>query len=503
MSDDKQLDILLINPNGRLSIYQELGSKLAAIEPPIWTGLMATFVRKKGYSVEIIDSNAFDLAPEEVADIVAERNPVLSAVIVYGHQPSASTQVMSSCGLIVKAIHDKTPDAKTIMVGGHAASLPELTFEEEDTDFVCSGEGPYTLIELIDALKTDKPNLDSVRGICYTNDGVVHRTAPAPLVTDLDEEMPGCAWDLLPMDRYRAHNWECFGGINRQPYAAIYTSLGCPFKCSFCCIQAPFKEGEKIAGYNPNVNTYRMWSTETTLAQIDTLHNDYGVTNFKFADELFVLNHKHVDELCDALIERDYGLNIWAYTRVDTIKDGMPEKLKKAGFNWLALGIEAANSDVRDGVSKGYSQEDILRTVEELREQNIYIIANYIFGLPDDTLETMQETLDMAIELNCEFANFYCTMAYPGSELYRDAIRKSWGLPETWSGYSQHSFDSRPLDTKHLKAAEVLKFRDDAFHTYFENPFYLDMIRNTFDEETVIHIQDMTSHRLKRKLVTA
>ena len=246
-----------------------------------------------------------------------------------------------------------------------------------------------------------------------------------------------------------------------------------------------------------------MWSVKTTLKQIDTLVKDYGVTNFKFADELFVLNRKHVDEICDALIERDYGLNIWAYARVDTIKPGMPEKLKKAGFNWLALGIEAANSDVRQGVQKGYGQDAIIKAVEDLRKNGIYIIANYIFGLPDDTMETMQETLDMALNLNCEFANFYCTMAYPGSELYRDAIRESWELPESWSGYSQHSFDARPLRTKHLSAADVLRFRDNAFHTYFENPAYLAMIRDTFGEETVAHIQEMTSHRLKRKLVTA
>jgi anaerobic magnesium-protoporphyrin IX monomethyl ester cyclase len=499
---DGPLDILLINPGGRLSIYQELGSKLAAIEPPIWTGLMATFLRNKGYAVDILDSNALDLAPEEVAEVVEQRNPVVSAVIVYGHQPSATTQVMPSCGLICKAIHDRVADAKTILVGGHAATLPQVTLESEDSDYVCTGEGPYTLTALIDTLKTDAPNLDSVPGLCYTKDGVTCTTMAAPNVTELDVEMPGCAWDLLPMDRYRAHNWECFGGLDRQPYAALYTSLGCPYKCSFCCIQAPFKEGEKVAGYNANVNTYRMWSIESTLAQIDILVNDYGVKNFKFADELFVLNRKHVEGICDALIERDYGLNIWAYARVDTIKDGMLPKLKAAGFNWLALGIEAANSEVREGVSKGYSQDDILRTVEECRKQNIYIIANYIFGLPDDTLDTMQETLDMAMELNCEFANFYCTMAYPGSELYRDALAEDWDLPETWGGYSQHSFDSQPLRTKHLEAAEVLQFRDEAFHTYFENPAYLDMIRETFDEETVDHIKEMTVHRLKRKLLT-
>ena len=72
--------------------------------------------------------------------------------------------------------------------------------------------------------------------------------------------MPGSAWDLLPMDRYRAHNWHCLGDLERQPYAAIYTTLGCPYHCSFCCIQAPFKAGEQVAGIKDTVNSYRYWS---------------------------------------------------------------------------------------------------------------------------------------------------------------------------------------------------------------------------------------------------
>ena len=62
------------------------------------------------------------------------------------------------------------------------------------------------------------------------------------------------------MDRYRAHNWHCFGGIDRQPYAALYTTLGCPYRCTFCCIQAPFKAGEQAAGFQPGANSYRYWS---------------------------------------------------------------------------------------------------------------------------------------------------------------------------------------------------------------------------------------------------
>ena len=92
----------------------------------------------------------------------------------------------------------------------------------------------------------------------------------------------------------------------------------------------------------------------------------------------------------------------------------------------------------------------------------------------------MQATLDLALNLNCEFANFYVAMAYPGSQLYNDALRKDWPLPETWNGYSQHAVDTLPLPTKYLSAAEVLRFRDDAFQIYFKNPNYLTMISRKF-----------------------
>ncbi len=127
------------------------------------------------------------------------------------------------------------------------------------------------------------------------------------------------------------------------------------------------------------------------------------------------------------------------------------------------------------------------------------MIGNYIFGLPEDDLDTMQKTLDMAIDLNCEFANFYCAMAYPGSSLYERAIAEGWPLPATWSGYSQHAVDSLPLPTKHLPAGEVLRFRDAAFQTYFKNPRYLQMVEATFGAATLREVQAMSAHKLERR----
>jgi hypothetical protein len=101
--------------------------------------------------------------------------------------------------------------------------------------------------------------------------------------------------------------------------------------------------------------------------------------------------------------------------------------------------------------------------------------------------------------VNSEFANFYCTMAYPGSSLYDRALAERWPLPESWGGYSQHSVDTLPLPTRHLTAAEVLRFRDDAFQTYFRSPAYLRKVESVFGADTVREVQAMTAHRLERR----
>ena len=489
----KPLDLLLINPGSRMQVYQSLGNELAAIEPPVWAGMMATFVRGRGKSVAIIDAEAEQLAPAQIAERVKEANPRLVAVVVYGHQPSASTQNMPAAGATVSAIKTLLPDQPTILLGGHVASLPERTLIEEKADYVATGEGLQTLVALLEALESSSPRLDRVPGLGYRDEsGKMHFTSPAPLLEKLDAEMPGLAWDLLPMERYRAHNWHSFGVDSRQPYAAIYTTLGCPYHCTFCCIQAPFREEGKTS------NRYRMWSAESVLAQIDTLVNRYGVRNLKIADEMFVLNPRHVEAICDGLIKRDYGLNIWAYARVDTVREGMAAKLRAAGFRWLAFGIEAADEGVRDAVDKGFGQEEIFETLKKVREAGIYVIANYIFGLPEDTPESMEATLQLALDLNAEFANFYATMAYPGSPLYATAVERKWPLPKSWSGYSQHAIDTAPLPTRHVTAANVLRFRDAAFDRYFSSPEYFALLERVFGQPVVEHVRAMASHKLRR-----
>ena len=173
-------------------------------------------------------------------------------------------------------------------------------------------------------------SLKKIKGICLRDENNIpflteaERIVPQEL---LENDMPGIAYDLMPsMDSYRTSSWHSnYLDENRSPFASIYTSLGCIYKCEFCMINI-------INRTNNNENLtakdffskFRYWSPEFTIKQLDYLA-DKGVKQIKIADEMWVLKPKHFENLCDLLIERNYGFNIWAYTRIDTIK---PKYLK-------------------------------------------------------------------------------------------------------------------------------------------------------------------------------
>ncbi|MCK4721916.1 MAG: B12-binding domain-containing radical SAM protein, partial [Dehalococcoidia bacterium] len=162
-------------------------------------------------------------------------------------------------------------------------------------------------------------------------------------------------------------------------------------------------------------------------------------------------------------------------------------------------GFESASDRVRQGVAKKTRQDTTNKAVEMTRAAGIYIIANFIFGLPDDDLETMQETLDMAKGFNFEYVNFYTAMAYPGSRLYDDALQDGIKLPGKWHGYAQLSEETLPMASKYLSSADILRFRDNAFYEYFSNPRYLKSIREKFGQKTVEHVKEMLTHKIDRK----
>ena len=502
------LDILFIHPNASKKIYQELSKDHSAYEPPIWAGMLANHCRSKNFKTAILDCEVSKLDYEKSAKEINNLKPKIACFVVYGQQPSASSQNMEGATKTSIELKKLNNEIKTLFVGGHVAALPKETLlKESSIDFVALNEGVYSISNLLSADNLNEESyLKKIKGIGFrNNENQIILNEPEIVVPKklLEDDLPGIAWDLLPkLSEYRTAGWHSWSNnSDKQPFAALYTSLGCPYKCSFCMINIINRTNNDENVSSQNSNIFRWWSPEFIIKQFDYIAKQ-GVKNVKIADELFVLNPNHFMKICDLLIERNYGFNIWAYSRIDTCKPQYLEKLKKAGVNWLGLGIENPDTVLRKEVHKdSYKEVKIIDVINGIRESGINVAANYIFGLPEDTEKSLKFTYDFAEETNSEMVNFYSAMAYPGSPLFLEARKNGIELPSTYSGYSQHSYDTLNLSTTKLSAGQILKFRDEAWMKYHTNEKYLNLIKEKFGQNAVDNIKSTTRIKLKRKLL--
>lgn len=507
------MDVLFINPNSAAAAYQDLAKTYSAIEPPTWALLLAESCRSKGFGTGILDCDAERLDTKTAISRINEIRPRLAVFVVYGQNPNSGTTNMAGAMGLARAIKEEFgAGISTVFVGSHVSALPMDVLNSKGVDIVLLNEGVYALHNLLRSnLNGD---LATIKGIGFKKHGPAGFPVPtlnAPQATvpqeRMDEDLPGYAWDLLPyrerpLDLYRAHFWHAgFNHARRTPFAAIYTSLGCNFGCDFCMINIVNRvdNGEDVhAGHSRGM---RFWSPAWVKREMRKLA-DLGVETLRVSDEMFFLNRKYYAPILQNAIDEEYGFNMWTYSRIDTVRRDALDLFRRAGVNWLALGVEAGNQSVRQEVSKGSFQEVNIRDVcRTINDAGINIISNYIFGFPDDTHETMQQTLDLALELNTEMANMYPCQALPGSPLHVTARQNGWKLPTSYEGYAFLSYDCQPLPTKHLGPDEVLRFRDHAWKTYFNAPAYLDLVERKFGAQERQNVEAMSAVRLRRKLL--
>lgn len=496
MSDEvieKMRNLMLIHPNDQKSVYGDTLSYVAC-EPPYWLAVVAQYCRDRGIKVSVLDAEAENISFEEVAVRVKGMDPDLVGIFVTGTNLSASTQKMQGADMTCHSIKEVSKDIPVFYWGLHPSALPERTLLENDADYIVTGEAFDTIVELCSARV--RGGIDDTRfaGLYYREGDKIKHFASAGLLDTDDIPMP--AWDLLPMEKYMPHNWHIMGEDDPQKakgkYAVLSTSIGCPYNCSFCAISALF-----------GTKRLRYWSIDRILGEIDRLVNEYNIKYIKILDECFVLNKQFVSELCKRIADRHYDLNIWAYARVDTVDRDILSLLRQAGVRWLAYGIESASDDVLSDVSKSQYDANTTREVMQwTKKADINIIANFMFGLPKDTVETMEKTLSLAREICPEWINFYVTMLYPGSKDYFDAVNSGRITNDKWIEYAQYSYECKPIGGDHLSPKEVLAFRDNAFNRFFENnDAFFENIDRRFGKQYSESIRQMTKRTLRRKLL--
>ena len=508
------MHICFINPNSNSKNYQSLANKYAAIETPTWSLLLAQSCRSVGFKVSILDCLAENLSDEEAFDRLADMNPKLLCIVVYGQNVNAGSTNMHGASQLANYLKEKNNKFKISLIGSHVQALPRETMEKEKSfDFAFINEGVYALRNVLKSnLKFDE--LKNINGLVLrdSKNSKIIFTGPEKVVPTerMDIDLPGYAWDLLPykekpFDLYRSPMWHAeYLEDNRSPYAAIQTSIGCQFKCEFCMINIVNKNDTEEIGVASNYNKMRFWSPEFIIKEFDKLFK-YGVKTIKITDEMFLLNKKYYMEVCRLLSERnlDDEFKFWAYSRIDTVRD--PETLslvRKAGIKWLCLGIESGNKEIRLEVTKGrFEDVDVEKVVRQIEEADINVMANYIYGLPLDSEKTIQETFELSKELCTLGWNTYPAIALPGSKLYFDAKKNNLPLPKKYSEYSFHSYDTVSMRTKYLKMSDVIRLRDEKFTEYHSYEKFLDKIEKKFGKAARENIVSMNKVMLKRKAV--
>ena len=510
----KNLDVLFVNPNNSMGIYQGLSKSASAIEPPTWSLLLAQSCRSIGFNVAILDTLAENLSLNDAYERILKLSPRLLCFVVYGQNVNAGTTNMSGATKLSNFIKNKKEIKTPIsFIGSHVQALPiETLNKEKSIDFVFTNEGVYSLWNILNLKKITIENIKNIKGIAYRENNIPFMTMPEKLVeqSNMDQHLPGYAWDLLPyknkpLDMYRSPLWHAgYDSNKRSPYAALQTSLGCQFGCDFCMINIINRNDTEEIGVAGNYSKMRFWSPEFIIKEFDKLI-EMGVTTIRIVDEMFLLNPKYYIPLCNLLSERnvDDKLIMWAYSRVDTIRrPGILELVRKAGIKWLCLGIESGSKTIRLEVSKGkFEDVDVRSVIEQVHKADIDVMANYIFGLPGDDKESMKQTFKLSKELCTSGWNTYAAMALPGSKLYKDAIKNNIKLPEDYEAYSFHAYNTQPLPTEFLSPEEILEYRDQCFHDYHSYLPFLERIEKRYGKSAVKNIKEVSKIKLKRKIL--
>lgn len=480
--------IILCFINSKSRCYGATEDTLSAIQPNIIMALLSSYLKSKNIEVQMIDET-FNYSIPKMIEVIKEKNPILLGIICIGANPSSSTMSMVGAIKFFEEFNKQKEGIKTFILGGHPSVLPERTLKETDVDYVIRGEGYNTITNLFNAL-VNNTTVDNIKGLTYFKDNEFINQGFDDLVNL--NELPPVNWSLMNPNKYRAHNWHCFNDINnRKPYGVIWTTMGCPFNCSYCVIHAIFGK-----------HSYRMRDMKLVLQDIDILVKQYGVKHIKIMDELFVTKHPRMDEFCDGLEERQYNLNMWGYGRIDTVDRRILRRLKKVGFNWISYGLESASQKTLNSINKGLDRNYYDEVLSMTKEEGISICADFIVGLWLDSKETLEETYQFCLKYNFEWLNIYPCFAYPGTQLYDEMIsNKIIDIPQDWETYALYGYKCFPLPSKYMTSQEILRWRDEYFIKYHSRPEYLEMIKQKFGLDTVKHIENMTKVSLKRKIL--
>ncbi|MBF0623657.1 MAG: cobalamin-dependent protein [Magnetococcales bacterium] len=369
---------------------------------PVGLSYIAAVVLQLGHECTIIDAESLSMPVEEIDRQLRQLQPDVVGM-------TCTTPLFPATVQIAAMARQAIPGVTIVAGGPHVNALPRESLQANpNLDFVVVGEGEITFTRLLELLVAGRTP-DHEPGLGYrTPDGAIIIGPPRPLIQDLDS-LPPPAWNKLPLHAYTDES-QFPGGVR---YAILISSRGCPFNCTFCASQVTW--GRKV----------RFRSPRRLIPELEELVKVHGVSVLWFADDTFTLNKKHVRAVCQGVIDAGLEVNIKCSSRVDTIDAERLKWLAAAGCSEITFGCESADPGILKVIGKEIRLEKVRPAFELVHSFGIQVHSSWIIGNPGDTRETIEKTIDFAIDSGTDKAQFTLMTPYPGTPLWETALEKN------------------------------------------------------------------------------
>lgn len=451
------MKILLINPPFDYSTPDVL------IKEPLSLAYLAAYLKKFNYSVEILDAVAkspsktptgwhYGLSDSEIKKEIIKSNPT-----VVGITCPFSIRIKNTLRIagLVKEINK---NIITVAGGIYPTIFPKETIEHKEVDFLISGEGEESFLNLIRQIELGNFSDIKVDGCAYKKNGKAIILPKSKYIENLDK-LPFPARELLPMEFYFKRPTVLYG-LGAKRAASIISSRSCPKGCTFCCMN-------QLHG-----KRWRARSAENVLNEIKFLINKYKVDEIFFMDDNLTFDKTRIMKLCKLIIKEKirFKWNTPNGVAADRLDEKLLRLMKKAGCVSLAIGVESGNEEIRNKViKKGLSEKIIIETLKACKKVKMPIVGFFILGIPGENDQTFKDTLRMVREFPFSMVATSFYTPFPGTELYDHCISR---------GYLDKDF-LKKIDRFNIPIVETENFDKKKLRSW-EKQFYLEFFKTHF-----------------------
>lgn len=450
--------VLALNPPSKYSrnVARDLlfgcwckGKRIAGVQfPPLPLLSVVTTLREEGFDATLLDAAGERRSFEEAKRFAGDYDLVVmnTATAAFGEDAS-----------FLRDLKTAHPHLRTVVFGTHVTFMPHSSLARPGVDIVVlRGDHEFIIRDLVREMAKGGDGWRDVRGTAFLQEGQVVVNEAYPFIWDLDR-VPVPDRTLLP------RGVEYYNPIvKRIPATTALTSRGCPAKCVFCC--APTFYGTR----------YRYRSPESVLKELEILQ-DMGYREVFYRDEVFTLKRERVAQICKGILDRRIDMTWICSSRTDSVDKPMLELMREAGCHMIRFGVESGVQDLLDRMKKGVTVERVRQSFRWAHEVGMDTHAHMMIGLPGETRETIQRTLDFVDEIRPTTVTYGITTPYPGTPLFDEVAQADPAIGDG-SVIGLRELHTTGRFNRHytgLSSEELSRALREAYRRYYLRPSYV------------------------------